>query len=297
MKKLIYYSLALVVGAFSLVACSDDDLSSTSVITVTQTKQNDFDKWLDANFVLPYNIVFAYRYQDIETDPNYYSVPAKFEDAVILAHILKYTCVEAYNEVAGPQFTRAYFPKLFYLTGEWLYRNNGTFELGTAEGGKKIYLHGTNYLTTYMKNEATLNEFYLKTIHHEFTHILNQTKNYDEGFQLITGATYLADAWSSEEGETGYLQRGYISDYSQHSHKEDFAEMLSIYITNPQEQWDKWMNEAGEEGKGLIDQKLRIVRTYMLDAWNIDIDKLRSSILSREADIVNGNVDLEDLTI
>ena len=297
MKKLIYYSLALVVGAFSLVACSDDDLSSTSVITVTQTKQNDFDKWLDANFVQPYNIVFAYRYQDIETNPNYYSVPAKFEDAVILAHILKYTSIEAYNEVAGPQFTRAYFPKLFYLTGEWLYRNNGTFELGTAEGGKKIYLHGTNYLTTYMKNEATLNEFYLKTIHHEFTHILNQTKNYDEGFQLITGATYLADAWSSEEGETGYLQRGYISDYSQHSHKEDFAEMLSIYITNPQEQWDKWMNEAGEEGKDLIDQKLRIVRTYMLDAWNIDIDKLRSSILSREADVVNGNVDLEDLTI
>ena len=297
MKKLIYYSLALVVGAFSLVACSDDDLSSTSVITVTQTKQNDFDKWLDANFVQPYNIVFAYRYQDIETDPNYYSVPAKFEDAVILAHILKYTCVEAYNEVAGPQFTRAYFPKLFYLTGEWLYRNNGTMILGTAEGGKKIYLHGTNYLTTYMQNEATLNEFYLKTIHHEFTHILNQTKNYDEGFQLITGATYLADAWSSEEGETGYLQRGYISDYSQHSHKEDFAEMLSIYITNPQEQWDKWMNEAGEEGKDLIDQKLRIVRTYMLDAWNIDIDKLRSSILSREADVVNGNVDLEDLTI
>ncbi len=297
MKKLIYYSLALVVGAFSLVACSDDDLSSTSVITVTQTKQNDFDKWLDANFVQPYNIVFAYRYQDIETDPNYYSVPAKFEDAVMLAHILKYTCVEAYNEVAGPQFTRAYFPKLFYLTGEWLYRNNGTIILGTAEGGKKIYLHGTNYLTACMKNEATLNEFYLKTIHHEFTHILNQTKNYDEGFQLITGATYLADAWSSEEGETGYLQRGYISDYSQHSHKEDFAEMLSIYITNPQEQWDKWMNEAGEEGKDLIDQKLRIVRTYMLDAWNIDIDKLRSSILSREADVVNGNVDLEDLTI
>ena len=57
------------------------------------------------------------------------------------------------------------------------------------------------------------------------------------------------------------------------------------------------MNEAGEEGKDLIDQKLRIVRTYMLDAWNIDIDKLRSSILSREADVVNGNVDLEDLTI
>ncbi|MBQ7472296.1 MAG: putative zinc-binding metallopeptidase [Prevotella sp.] len=297
MKKFIYYSLAWVVGAFTLVACTNDDLSSTSVITVSQTNQNDFDHWLDANFVQPYNIVFAYRYQDIETDPNYYSVPARFEDAVKLAHILKYTCVEAYNEVAGPQFTRMYFPKLFYLTGEWLYRNNGTIILGTAEGGKKIYLHGTNYLTENLKSEATLNEFYLKTIHHEFTHILNQTKNYDEGFQLITGSTYLADSWSSDEGETGYLQRGYISDYSQHSHSEDFAEMMSIYVTNSQEQWDKWMKEAGTEGAKLIAQKLAVVKDYMKTAWNIDIDKLRDSVLSREADVVNGNIDLEDLTI
>ena len=287
----------LAVGAFSLTSCQEEDLNPVSVITTTQTNPNDFDKWLQVNFVAPYNIDFEYRYIDIETNNDYYQIPARYEDAVKLAHILKYTCVEAYNEVAGVEFTRTYFPKLFVVTGEWLYRNNGTIVLGEAEGGKKIYLYGSNYLTQNLTDVDALNEFYLKTIHHEFTHILNQTKNYPEDFQLITGDLYLADEWSSDEGEEGYLQRGFISDYSQHSHQEDFAEMVSIYVTNPQSRWDQWMTEAGSNGKTLINTKLDVVRTYLKEKWNLDLDQLRAAILARENDVVNGDVDLEDLTI
>ena len=287
----------LAVGAFSLTSCQEDDLNPVSVITTTQTNPNDFDKWLQVNFVAPYNIDFEYRYIDIETNNEYYQIPARYEDAVKLAHILKYTCVEAYNEVAGVEFTRTYFPKLFVVTGEWLYRNNGTIVLGEAEGGKKIYLYGSNYLTQNLTNVDALNEFYLKTIHHEFTHILNQTKNYPEDFQLITGDLYLADEWSSEEGEVGYLQRGFISDYSQHSHQEDFAEMVSVYVTNTEDQWNAMMREAGTSGKTLINTKLDVVRTYLKEKWNLDLDQLRAAILARENDVVNGDVDLEDLTI
>ena len=297
MKKYLLYSLMLAVGAFSLTSCQEEDLNPVSVITTTQTNPNDFDKWLQVNFVAPYNIDVEYRYIDIETNNDYYQIPARYEDAVKLAHILKYTCVEAYNEVAGVEFTRTYFPKLFVVTGEWLYRNNGTIVLGEAEGGKKIYLYGSNYLTQNLTDVDALNEFYLKTIHHEFTHILNQTKNYPEDFQLITGDLYLADEWSSDEGEEGYLQRGFISDYSQHSHQEDFAEMVSIYVTNPQSRWDQWMTEAGSNGKTLINTKLDVVRTYLKEKWNLDLDQLRAAILARENDVVNGDVDLEDLTI
>lgn len=297
MKKYLLYSLMLAVGAFSLTSCQEDDLNPVSVITTTQTNQNDFDKWLQVNFVAPYNIDFEYRYIDIETNNEYYQIPARYEDAVKLAHILKYTCVEAYNEVAGVEFTRTYFPKLFVVTGEWLYRNNGTIVLGEAEGGKKIYLYGSNYLAQNMTNVAALNRYYLKTIHHEFTHILNQTKNYPEDFQLITGDLYLADEWSTEEGEVGYLQRGFISDYSQHSHQEDFAEMVSVYVTNTEDQWNAMMREAGTSGKTLINTKLDVVRTYLKEKWNLDLDQLRAAILARENDVVNGDVDLDDLTI
>ena len=297
MKKYILYSMLLALSVSSLTSCSEDSLDDHSIIKSSQTEDNAFDKWLTANYINPYNIRFEYRYDDNETDMDYFNVPADYDKAVKLAHIVKYACIEAYDAVGGVAFTRNYFPKLIYTTGEFEYRNNGTMILGTAEGGRKIFLAGTNKLDTYGKTRDGLNEYYLKTIHHEFTHILNQTKDYSPSFQFVTGSSYLADDWSSDEGETGYLTRGFITAYSQYSPTEDFAEMLSTYLTNPQSKWDSWMASAGTTGASLIGQKLEIVRNYMKDSWHIDIDKLRDQILRREDDVVTGKVNLTDLAV
>ena len=107
----------------------------------------------------------------------------------------------------------------------------------------------------------------------------------------------MAGSWSESPFNVDYLTRGYISAYSQDSHGEDFAEMLSLYVTNSQEQWDACMEEAGSEGSALIDSKLSLVRQYMEDAWGIDIDELRSVVLRREADVASGKIDLSDLTV
>jgi len=260
MKKYFIYMLAAVCIAPFMTSCSEDDLSSESVITTDKVDETEFDKWLNQNFVLPYNIEFKYRYEYNESDENYYTVPAEYWQAVEMAHIVKHTCVEAYDEVAGNTFTRTYFPKMFFLIGEWEYKNNGTFILGTAEGGKKILLAGVNYIDKFKSSLATLNTYYLKTIHHEFTHILNQTKDYSSAYQLITLSDYVADNWSEEPYDSGYLGRGFISAYSQHSHGEDFAEMVSMYVTNTEEQWDTWMataakttNDDGTTGKDRLE--------------------------------------------
>ena len=118
--------------AAGLTSCSDDNLSDQSVITNSKTKQNDFDKWLYTNFVVPFNIEIQYRYDDKESDMQYYDVPADMKQSVELAHIIKYTCVDAYTAAAGINFTRNYFPKLFSFLGEFEYDNNGTMKLGTA---------------------------------------------------------------------------------------------------------------------------------------------------------------------
>lgn len=295
MKKYLLYALLAVSASGALVSCSEDDLSSESVITVDKQQANDFDKWLTTNFVNPYNIEFKYRYEYKETDPDYTTVPAEQKQAIEMAHLLKYLCLEAYDEVAGINFTRAYFPKMVFTIGEWEYRNNGTFILGTAESGKKILLTGINYLDTYKRSPEALNYYYFKTIHHEFTHILNQTKDYSSEFQLITGNSYVADSWSESPFDEDYLKRGFISSYAQHSHTEDFAEMMSMYVTNSKEQWDAWMTEAGDTGAALLEAKLEIVKRYMSESWGIDMDKLRDSILRRQADIADGKIDLENL--
>lgn len=302
-KYIVCASLCLVCLGFG--SCSEDKLEDESVIVDTNVKQTDFDKWIKANFTDPYNIVFKYRYEHNETDLNYYNVPADYQQAVKLAHIVKYACVDAYDQVAGVDFTRKFFPKLFYATGEFEYRNNGTMILGTAEGGKKIFLAGTNHLNKLSTTVENLNTFYLRTIHHEFTHILNQTKSYTAEFQKVNGNLYIGDAWSSKEGVTGYLQRGFITAYSQMEAREDFAEMLSMYITNTPEQWAKWMAEAAKDpktgqkapGAGFIAKKLEMVRVYMRDEFNIDIDVLRDEILRREGDVINGYVNLTNLKI
>ena len=226
MKKNIIFTLMLAACGLTFVSCSEDDLSSESIITADKVEKTPLDYWLDANFVEPFNIAVKYRYEYNETNNSYYTVPARYDDAVLMAHILKYCCVDAYVDVAGLDFTRRYFPKLFYLEGEWHYRNNGTFELGTAEGGRKIFLMGLNYLSGYYSDVETLNYYYMKTIHHEFTHILHQTVEFSAAYQLIT-PDYKTDKWSNPEFKD-YLVRGFISDYAQSNYHEDFAEMVSI---------------------------------------------------------------------
>ena len=280
----------------AIAACSsDDDLRPESVITTDEVAYTEFDYWLQRNYVAPYNIAFKYRYEDNESDMNYYTVPARYEAAIILAHLVKYLCLEAYDEVGGITFTRTYFPKMIFTIGEWEYNNNGTMILGTAEGGRKIFLSGANYVEQYVKSAEDLNAYYIRTIHHEFTHILNQTKVYSADYQLITGSAYVADKWSSSPYDQGYLQRGFISSYAQHSDKEDFAEMLSIFVCNSEEQWNAWLAEAGTDGARLINAKLNIVDEYMRSAFGIDLRSLRSAVQRRQDEVVGGRIDLTSL--
>jgi len=307
MKKNILFIVPMMLMALGLTSCEKDEIKAESVITADSYTQNDFDKWLEANYINPYNIDFKYRYEEIESDYNYYTVPADMKNSIMMAHILKHLCLDTYDEVAGVEFTRQNFPKMFYLIGTWEYRNNGTYVLGTAEGGKKILLAGINFLSQYVNSVESLNYYYIKTIHHEFTHILNQTKEYTPDFKQITGSSYVADSWSEEPFNTNYLKRGFISAYAQMEDREDFAEMLSEYVTHSPAWWENQLDAANgiydsreqgtTTGAALIQMKLDVARAYMNDSWGIDIDNLRDVIQRRQREVASGAIDLTDLTV
>ncbi len=296
MKRLAYILTAMLAAAPFLVSCEQDNPDwDNSIIVVNKKDRTPFDDWLDAYFVHPYNIQFKYRYQMDESTLSYTSIPADYHAAIMMAHIVKFMCIDTYDEVAGIDFTRRYFPKMFFLMGEWEYKNNGTMILGTAESGRKIKLAGINYLPGYARDPGQLNHYYLKTIHHEFTHILNQTKDFPVKFSQITPESYVTDSWNDTDSD--YLRRGFISKYSQHSDREDFAEMMSMYITNSPERWESWLNTAGDSGRSFLESKLDIVRDYMDNSFGIDLDELRSVILRREEELASGQVDIESLDI
>ena len=312
--KLHICILALSVAALAAVSCGKEKLDSKSVIQDSTVEMNEFDYWLEANYLTPYNIDFVYRYRLNESDLGFVTIPADYQSSVIYAHLVKYLCIDTYDEVAGISFTRSFFPKMFFLIGEWEYRNTGSIVLGTAEGGKKIMLSGVNYLAdlfTERTGEAladAINTYYIKTIHHEFTHIINQTKDFPETFKGITASTYVSDACF--DTDEYWLGRGYITAYSQSEPREDFAELLSEYITHTPLWWDEQLATAAEHtaevrkkdplataGDEIITAKIGVVRDYMLTTWGIDIDELRRVVCRRMADVVGGKVDLYDLTV
>lgn len=57
-KNYLYIVLGLVMTTLTFTACSEEELDPESVITIDKqiVTENAFDKWLDANFLAPYNI-------------------------------------------------------------------------------------------------------------------------------------------------------------------------------------------------------------------------------------------------
>ena len=95
----IYSSLlavALMGGAYSLAACSDDSPKGASIFDTSMVKRNSFEKWLLQNYTNPYNIRYSYRLRDIDTETSYNLSPADSAKATKLAIIFKYLWLDAY---------------------------------------------------------------------------------------------------------------------------------------------------------------------------------------------------------
>ena len=293
MKKNIYAILLAFVASFALMSCSDDEPSSESIFPTTSPKRDAFDKWLLENYTFPYNVEMKYKMEDIESDMKYHLVPADSAKTAKLSIIMKYLWFDAYNEVIGPDFIKENMPRTIHFIGSPAYNSEGTMVLGTAEGGLKITLYMVNSLDDKtLKNYDTMNKYYFHTLHHEFTHILNQKIPYDQSFKLITESGYVSGDWYTISDKTAH-QAGFITPYAMVEPLEDFAEMLSGYVTMSQSEWNAILADAGTTGAASISAKLDIVRNYMQESWNVDIDQLRAAVLRRASTL--SAVDLEHL--
>lgn len=273
-----------------LFSCSEDKLSPDSIFVDKKAERNELDNYIQQKYTKDYNIAILYKFVEKESDLNYNLSPASYESSVRMTKLLYYLGIEPYDKITGSKdFIKKYFPKLLNYIGSPAYRNNGTFVLGTAEGGVKITLYLLNELNEETgKDVAFLNEYYFHTMHHEFGHILHQTKGYPASFEQITGASYVSDSWSDiYEIDSDAAAAGFVSPYASKEPNEDFVETYSYYITLSPAQWNQRISSGGAEGKALIEAKLDIVRTYFQNVWNINLDELRDEILARQADLPN----------
>ena len=300
MKKYLYSIILGLVVSLGFVSCSDDEPDDPTNFPVTPVQRNAFDNWLLKNFTYPYNVEFKYKMQDIESDMTKNLVPADSATSTKLAIIIKYLWFDAYAEAIGPEFIKENVPRVIHLIGSPAFNSNGTIGLGTAEGGQKVTLYMVNSLTDEkMKDYDYLNNYYFHTMHHEFTHILNQKVAYNKKFEEVTASGYRSGDWSNVEDEDA-MKQGFVTAYAMSEGKEDFAEMLSTYVTSTEAEWEAILSKAGSNqisssltARQAIEQKLTFVRDYMNKSWGLDIDKLRDAILHRGREL--SSLDLEHL--
>ncbi|MDR1671408.1 MAG: putative zinc-binding metallopeptidase [Alistipes sp.] len=291
MKNLKYTFLLLLPGLL-FGSCHKEKLNPDSVITVN-TSDTEFDKWIRDNYTNPYNISIKYTWQDIEANTGHYLDPADIEKCKPLAKVIQYIWLETFNEVMGVDFLREHSPKVILMVGSWAYNTNNTYTLGSAESGMKITLYGVNELDfANISGSMTSIERYMKTIIHEFCHILHQKKMFDPEFERISSADYVEDNWSADvNSEANAYALGFISRYGRKNQFEDFVELLSHFIVYGQEYMDDISTKAGADGAAKLKQKFDIATSYLTNSWRLDIYELRR-VFDRRLNSVE-NIDLK----
>lgn len=289
MRKLIY---SFFIMTAVLASCSKEKLDQKSIFDTDSPERGAFGTWLLLNYVEPYNIQFNYKYIDRESDNNYNLVPAEYDKAVAMAKLTKYLWIDSYNELLGDTFIKTYCPRMIQLIGSKAFNSQGSVVLGTAEGGLKITLYNINGLNPSSPSIDFLNEWFFKTMHHEFAHILHQTKNYSTDFNLIS-TDYQGPSWLNLESDAVANKMGYVTCYASYSPDEDFVEIISNYVTHAKGYWESVLATAGVEGGDKLARKFEIVRNYLQESWGIDIDKLRDIVQKRSANI--SQLDLKTL--
>lgn len=253
MKKYIIGSAVCLALAGAFASCSsDDDLDPVSIfqpepdVLDPTSPTYKFDKWVKKNYLDEYNMTFTYRMKSLATDPDYNLVPASLDKSMQLAVLTKYLWYDVYDQITGStDFLRQYGPKMLHIIGSSAVNpSTGTEILGLAEGGLKVSLFVVNDLDP--ENAELLNAKYFKTMHHEFSHILHQTKTYPKSFDEINAANYEPNPWQDRLGGTT-CSLGFTSPYASGQAREDFAETCANYIVRTPDEWELtlWLADRG----------------------------------------------------
>lgn len=302
------FRTAVVCGlAFSVASCEDAiegesifDTNAEALNPESPTYQLDY--FCNEAFLKGYNIQFRYKMQDVGSDMNYNLIPAEYSKSVDLAVLTKYLWFDVYDKVvtSDPNFMKKHSPRIIHLVGSpQVNAANGTITLGLAEGGLKVSLFNVNNMD--VNSFESLNEFYFKTMHHEFAHILHQTKTYPKEFDLISVGHYDALGWQNRDSRAT-ASLGFVSPYASSQPREDFAEIIANYITMTDTEWNNLLETAAEpwfegdngaaiagdpedddiDGQAIILQKVDIARTWFRDSWQMDLDALRAEVQARQ---------------
>ncbi|PUZ30139.1 substrate import-associated zinc metallohydrolase lipoprotein [Chitinophaga costaii] len=273
MKKI--YVINLLVLLLVLGACKKDEQLNANLDAIdrNQSAKTELDDWLDANYVVPYNIEVKYRWDAFELSLSKDMTPPLESQVIPAMQTVKDVWIKPYEVVGGANFMKLNAPKQFVLVGSPEFNGDGTITLGTAEGGRKIVLYVIN---DFDKTNTQKVKQMIQVIQHEFTHILNQKVAFDPAFKLVTKADYTANWNIPSLAEARSL--GFITQYSRSNPIEDFAEMVANMLMMGSYEYNNIVNALPADPQTKLRKKEQLVVEYFKNAWNIDFYQLQVSV-------------------
>ncbi|MBS7230688.1 putative zinc-binding metallopeptidase [Flavobacterium psychroterrae] len=280
-----YKALAMITASLLFVACAHEDQPGESQLDYSERDKTELDKWIDSSFLDPYNIKIYYEWNQNLVDNTKYLFPPTVEKVQPALEVVKKIWIDSYSTIGGKDFVKKIAPREFVLVGGLNLNTNGTLTLGLAEGGQRVTLFQLDYLNRKSCPEVT--EF-IHTIQHEYVHILNQTKPFDEqAWAKLTPSGYTT-SWYTESTATS-RSLGFITSYARLNIYEDFAETASVILTSSKAEYAALLAGVTDvNGKANIKKKEAIVVQYYKDNFNIDFYALRDEA-QKNTDIVISN--------
>lgn len=269
----IIKTIALFAGlVLAISSCKKKEDLSQAVVGLggDKWKPGPIDEYISTNFTTPYNIEVKYKWDRSEFNMTKDIVPIK-EDMVIPAmDAVKRIWIDPYVDIAGETFIKKYSHKLFVLAGSAEWNANGTITLGTAEGGRKVVLF---VLNQFDKTNAAEIKRMLKTIHHEYGHILNQNIMFTPEYAKITPNDYTATWFNFTDAQAYPL--GFITSYARAAPGEDFVEMVAVMLTSGKLGYEQIVRAQAAGPQAQLRAKEAIVVNYYKQSWGIDFYRLR----------------------
>jgi substrate import-associated zinc metallohydrolase lipoprotein len=273
MKKLnLYKKIVVLSTALFLGACAGDEPLTESILDVSTPSKTELDNWIDINYLNPYNINIRYKWNQNTVDNNRFLYPPLQSKVQPALEIVQKIWLDSYKAIAGPDFVKTIAPREFVLVGGRNLNSTGTITLGLAEAGQRITLFETDNVN---KSDRENVKRFIHTIQHEYIHILNQTKPFDEKtLSKITPSGYTSNWYATST--TVAREEGFITDYARSNINEDFAEMAAIMLINSKDEYEAILDGITDADAVInIKAKEAVVVKYFKDAFGIDFYQLR----------------------
>ncbi|WP_221394115.1 putative zinc-binding metallopeptidase [Dyadobacter sp. NIV53] len=293
-KKSTFLNCLAVLGLVLIMqSCKEEELGDVETISGLNRPlpvQTAIDKWISDSLTTPYNIAVNYKWDQFEfTDISKTLVPPKEEMVIPFSKVVRQAWIGPYVQQAGLVFFNKYSPKLFVLSGSAQYEYQSKV-LGQAEGGRKIIVFDVNNfkvkgMNGYVANDSVVVKEGIRTLQHEFGHILHQNIMYPVEFKRVSEGLFQGENWFNIS-DAEALADGFVSPYASSKYDDDFVETIAILLTEGKDGYTRMVNSVQEgaslngtskaDAQAKLRRKEALVVNYFKTAWGIDFYSLQA---------------------